>query len=105
MIHFLHWIFRQHLATVLLTAVTLFFALTIGFGLLIWFAGSRHPYCIGGVEFDADHFADAYTLSWTTFSTVVSICKRYRRRASLLLKLASRLTRTIFLVRLDRDTV
>jgi len=52
-----------------------FFALTIGFGLLIWIAGNNHPYCVGGVEFETSYFADSFTLSWTTFSTVVGCNK------------------------------
>lgn len=71
-IHFLHWIFRQHLVTVVLTAVIGFFVLTIAFALCIWFSAHNHPYCVGGVEYEANFFTDAFVLSWTTFSTVVS---------------------------------
>lgn len=71
-IRFLHWTFRQTFPVVLLTAAVGFFSLTILFALLIWLDGLRHPECIGGVEYEDDYFTDAFILSWTTFSTVVS---------------------------------
>jgi len=82
-IHFLHWIFRQHLVTVILTAVIGFFILTIAFALLIWFSAHNHPECVNGVEYEANFFTDAFVLSWTTFSTVVSfvVCKCCERES------------------------
>lgn len=72
-IAFLHWIFRQHLVTVVITAALLYFVLTFGFALMIWWAGNNHPYCIGGTEYNPRFFVDAFTLSWTTFTTVVRV--------------------------------
>lgn len=58
---------------VFLSAAVAFITLTIIFALFIWALGRANPDCIGGVDFDSDYFTDAYALSWTTFSTVVSV--------------------------------
>lgn len=75
---YLHWTFRSSFAAFFLSAAIAFFALTIFFALLIWALGRKDPTCIGGADFESDFFADAYALSWTTFSTVVSaLCLVY----------------------------
>jgi hypothetical protein len=77
---FLHWTFRQSFLAVFFVFACGFFGLTIGFALLMWWIGSRRNECIyvNGEYFSAyvgsspfKDFGDAFTLSWTTFSTVV----------------------------------
>jgi hypothetical protein len=71
-IKYLHWTFRSSFMAVFLSAAVAFIVLTIIFALFIWGLGRANPTCIGGVDFESDYFTDAYALSWTTFSTVVS---------------------------------
>jgi hypothetical protein len=75
-IRYLHWAFRNGFFVVLLSGMLVFFTLTIGFALIILALGLQKPNCVhvNGVDFDTTgaHFMDAYALSWTTFSTVVS---------------------------------
>jgi hypothetical protein len=71
-VHFLHWIFRQHVFFIVLTAAFVFFVVTMSFALMIWIASNRRPYCISGVEYEVKLFTDAFSLSWQTFSSVVS---------------------------------
>lgn len=73
---YLHWMFRVNFFFLFTLSCVVFFALTIFFaGLIIW-AGRMDPQCVrvGGEEFESSGaaFADAFALSWTTFSTVVS---------------------------------
>jgi hypothetical protein len=68
-VRFLHWMFRKHLAIVMVTAVSSWFALSFLFALFIWLAGRANPECIGGPD-SFGYFSDAFILSWTTFSTV-----------------------------------
>jgi hypothetical protein len=76
---YLHWTFRSSFLAVLFSAAVGFFALTLMFAVVIYLAGSVYPECITCYdrEFGSNgfwgNFADAYTLSWTTFATVVCI--------------------------------
>lgn len=76
-IRYLNWAFRSAFPVVLLSGAVVFFSLTIVFAILIYIVGLRKPNCVhvNGEDFDdpgAASFLDAYALSWTTFSTVVS---------------------------------
>jgi hypothetical protein len=72
-IKYLHWTFRSSFMAVFLSAAIAFITLTMIFALFIWALGRANPSCIGGLEDSSDYFTDAYALSWTTFSTVVSV--------------------------------
>jgi hypothetical protein len=71
---YLHWMFRVNFVFLFGVMCIMFFALVILFSAFITIAGTVDPQCvrIGGQEFDSQNtaFADAFTLSWTTFSTV-----------------------------------
>jgi hypothetical protein len=71
---YLHWMFRVNFVFLFGVMCIMFFALVILFSAFITIAGQFDPQCvrIGGQEFDSQNtaFADAFTLSWTTFSTV-----------------------------------
>jgi hypothetical protein len=71
---YLHWMFRVNFIFLFGVMCIMFFALVILFAGLITIAGTVDPECvrIGGQEFNSQDtaFADAFTLSWTTFSTV-----------------------------------
>lgn len=73
---YLEWTFRSSFALVLCSTALGFFSLTLIFAGLILWGGRRRPECIwiNGEDFgkSANQFGDAYMLSWTTFSTVVS---------------------------------
>ena len=75
----LHWMFRVNFFFLFAMSCIVFFALTIFFAGFIIAAGRLDPECvrIGGDKFESagTTFADAFALSWTTFSTVVSIYK------------------------------
>lgn len=74
---YLNWAFRSSFTAVILSATAAFFMLTILFALVIIGMGMRRPDCIyvNGEDFSkGGAFLDAYALSWTTFSTVVSGC-------------------------------
>jgi hypothetical protein len=62
---------------VILSACAGFFFFTLLFALLIYGIGMHRPSCIhvNGVDFGTTgaNFLDAYSLSWTTFSTVVRV--------------------------------
>jgi hypothetical protein len=78
LIRFLHWIFRQSFTVVFLTAFIGFFSCTLTFAFWIWVSGFDQPQCIGGTSYgdnesNTEDFMDAFVLSWTTFSTVVSM--------------------------------
>eukprot|EP00977_Amphora_coffeiformis_P024673 scaffold16630_cov177-Amphora_coffeaeformis.AAC.6 len=71
---YLHWMFRVNFGFLFAIMCAMFFALVIGFAGFITLAGQLDHECvrIGGQVFDAEGaaFADAFALSWTTFSTV-----------------------------------
>ena len=71
----LHWMFRVNFFFLFLVSCIVFFALTIFFAAFIIAAGRMDSQCVrvGGEEFESTGaaFADAFALSWTTFSTVV----------------------------------
>ena len=71
---YLHWMFRVNFGFLFVIMCAMFFALVIFFAALITIAGQLDEECvrIGGNEFDLQDtaFADAFALSWTTFSTV-----------------------------------
>jgi hypothetical protein len=70
----LHWMFRVNFTFLFMAMCLTFFALVILFSAFITIAGRMDPQCvrIGGKEFASSGapFADAFALSWTTFSTV-----------------------------------
>lgn len=72
---YLHWMFRVNFVFLFALCCAVFFALTILFAGFITLAGRIDANCvqIGGEPFgyNAAAFADAFALSWTTFSTVV----------------------------------
>jgi hypothetical protein len=71
---YLHWMFRVNFFFLFALSCVVFFALTMFFAGLITLAGQLDPQCVrvGGEEFgmSGSDFADAFALSWTTFSTV-----------------------------------
>lgn len=75
---YLHWMFRVNFVFLFALCCLVFFALTILFAGFITLAGSIDTDCvrIGGQPFGFGYaaFADAFALSWTTFSTVVRPC-------------------------------
>lgn len=74
---YLHWMFRVNFFFLFTLSCIVFFALTIFFAGLIIAAGRMDEECVrvGGQTFESagTAFADAFALSWTTFSTVVRI--------------------------------
>lgn len=78
---FFHWTFRTSFSMLLLAFVSFFFLATgIFAGFILWAAADR-PQCIASSAFSnwmrlkegstyGERVADAYALSWTTFSTV-----------------------------------
>jgi hypothetical protein len=70
----LHWMFRVNFIFLFMAMCLTFFALVILFSAFIVIAGRMDPQCvrIGGKAFASSGaaFADAFALSWTTFSTV-----------------------------------
>lgn len=85
-IRYLHWAFRSSFMAILLSGAFAFYSLTLIFAVFILLIGLHKPHCVhvNGVDFGTTgaNFLDAYALSWTTFSTVVSsprndyICSR-----------------------------
>ena len=73
---YLHWMFRVNFLFLFCVMCVMFFVLVMVFAALIIIAGELDEECvrIGGEPFGAvdSEFADAFALSWTTFSTVVS---------------------------------
>ena len=70
------WTFNASYASVTLTFLLIYVVVNLVFGCLLYVAGSHEPYCItaSGEHFGAHpqtKFIDAYSLSWTTFTTVV----------------------------------
>eukprot|EP00547_Thalassionema_nitzschioides_P006460 CAMPEP_0194202110 /NCGR_PEP_ID=MMETSP0156-20130528/2215_1 /TAXON_ID=33649 /ORGANISM="Thalassionema nitzschioides, Strain L26-B" /LENGTH=541 /DNA_ID=CAMNT_0038927503 /DNA_START=23 /DNA_END=1644 /DNA_ORIENTATION=- len=74
LVTFLHWMFRVNFFFLFSLFCVLFFAMTIVFAGLITAAGKLDNDCVrvGGKPFESAGaaFADAFALSWTTFSTV-----------------------------------
>jgi hypothetical protein len=72
---YLHWMFRVNFFFLFALSCVVFFTLVIIFSGFIILAGKMDSECVrvGGLEFGntSAHFADAFALSWTTFSTVV----------------------------------
>ena len=72
---YLHWMFRVNFLFLFCVMCVMFFVLVMFFAALIIVAGTLDPECvrIGGQQFGEvdSEFADAFALSWTTFSTVV----------------------------------
>lgn len=84
---YVHWTFQTSLAQVLLSLTACFFTLTTLFAACIMGVATWQPKCIyvGDLDFaqGGGYFVDAFTVSWTTFSTVVSskqILLKIRRR-------------------------
>jgi hypothetical protein len=71
---YLHWMFRVNFFVLFGLSCLVFFLFTTFFAGLIFTFGSLYPQCVrvGGKEFNPSFagFADAFSLSWTTFSTV-----------------------------------
>lgn len=79
---YLHWMFRVNFLFVFVVMCVSFFALVILFSGFIALAGRLDRECIrvGNVSFDSpggSNFADAFMLSWTTISTVGSVCRSF----------------------------
>jgi uncharacterized membrane protein len=75
---YLHWSFRVNFFFLFIVSCVIFFALIILFAALLILVESADYSCvrisIGESEFESNGaFADAFALSWTTFSTVVRI--------------------------------
>ncbi|KAI2504416.1 hypothetical protein MHU86_10005 [Fragilaria crotonensis] len=70
----LHWMFRVNFFFLFALSCVVFFAFTLLFAGFIFLAGQLDPQCLRvvGQPFHPSSagFADAFTLSWTTFSTV-----------------------------------
>jgi hypothetical protein len=76
-VSYLFWAFRSSFMALFLSAALWFCTLTVTFALVFYGIGMSKPQCIHveGASFNGEGgaaFMDAYTLSWTTFSTVVS---------------------------------
>jgi hypothetical protein len=71
---YLHWMFRVNFIFLFMVMCIMFFALCVLFAGFIALAGNMDPQCIRiGSEYFGwanTGFADAFALSWTTFSTV-----------------------------------
>ncbi|CAB9499969.1 expressed unknown protein [Seminavis robusta] len=71
---YLHWMFRVNFLFLFCVMCVMFFVLVMVFAALIIMAGVMDDECvrIGGAPFGEvnSEFADAFALSWTTFSTV-----------------------------------
>ena len=74
---YLHWMFRVNFLFLFCVMCVMFFVLVMAFSVLIIIAGTLDAECvrIGGAPFGEvdSEFADAFALSWTTFSTVVRV--------------------------------
>jgi hypothetical protein len=74
---YIHWTFAASFTSVFLSFLFIYFSFTLTFGGLLMIAGDAEPNCImmAGEPFGTTphtKFSDAFALSWTTFSTVVS---------------------------------
>mmetsp|Transcript_32014 Transcript_32014/g.77777 ORF Transcript_32014/g.77777 Transcript_32014/m.77777 type:complete len:750 (+) Transcript_32014:165-2414(+) len=68
---YLFWAFRSSFIAVLMSAALWFGGITFAFGGVMFFLAHRAPTClhVAGKDFDGQ-FMDAYSMSWTTFTTV-----------------------------------
>ena len=74
---YIHWTFAASFTSVFLSFLFIFSVFNLIFGGLLMLAGGAEPYCImmAGEPFGTTphtKFSDAFALSWTTFTTVVS---------------------------------
>jgi len=74
-VKYVNWTFRRGFWVVFLSFLLVFFAINLLFAGLMQWAGELDPECIvvAGEEFGTNphtKFADAFALSWTTFTTV-----------------------------------
>lgn len=81
-VSYLFWAFRSSFVSLLLSAAFWFFLWTMFFATIFFALGKHNPSCIyvAGKEFGSEGsaaFMDAYSLSWTTFSTVVSRMRKF----------------------------
>mmetsp|Transcript_557 Transcript_557/g.1715 ORF Transcript_557/g.1715 Transcript_557/m.1715 type:complete len:231 (+) Transcript_557:172-864(+) len=72
---YINWTFRRGFMVVFTSFLFIFFVINVVFALLMWWAGNMNPQCIvvSGEDFGYNpdtKFADAFSLSWTTFTTV-----------------------------------
>jgi hypothetical protein len=69
---YLFWAFRSSFVAVLVSAAVWFGWITFSFGGVLFFLAKLYPSCmaVAGEDFSGQ-FMDAYSLSWTTFTTVV----------------------------------
>jgi hypothetical protein len=72
LMRYLFWAFRHSFLEVLLSGVVAFLLWIMVFAIIIWGLGMINPTCISGVDSEQNYFLDSFSLSWTTFSTVVS---------------------------------
>lgn len=75
LVWYTNWTFTHGFLTVFLSFLFAFLILVLGFAVLILIAGNATPECIrvSGENFgynESEKFADAFALSWTTFTTV-----------------------------------
>ncbi|KAL3940249.1 MAG: hypothetical protein SGBAC_005184 [Bacillariaceae sp.] len=68
---YLFWAFRSSFLAVLVSAALWFGLITFGFAAVMYFFAWRAPKClyVAGEDFNGQ-FMDAYSMSWTTFTTV-----------------------------------
>jgi len=74
-VSYINWTFQASFSTVFLSFLATFILWVLVFAAILKWSGETHPGCIivGGEEFGHNPstvLADAFTLSWTTFSTV-----------------------------------
>ena len=81
LISYLSWSFRTSFTMLFLSMSVVFFCLIICFTFWLMIFGTVYPTCFQPTYNEAGTpFADAYALSWTTFTTVVSeTVKKYFR--------------------------
>jgi len=67
---FLEFSFRTTFAKLFISQLLIFMTLIVCFAGIIAISGMLYPACIQGGDYENTAFADAFSLSWTTFSTV-----------------------------------
>jgi hypothetical protein len=80
---YLIWSLRSKWPIVLLSETLAFWALCFLFAFMIYFGALANPQCVilpdeKNWEEGGMYFMDAFALSWTTFSTVVSLRSYFR---------------------------
>jgi hypothetical protein len=74
---YIHWTFQTELRYVIYSLTAIFYIFTTIWALVIAGIGWWQPVClyVGDKNFETSgsNFIDAFAISWTTFSTVVSI--------------------------------